>query len=311
MNNTNDVGQRFLRWLYEHASEHPNPGRFLDDEPQVDGQSITTTELTRAVVRAESHGMLKGHKSLGSQMPLRVRLLPPGEVCVEDFDGDMRKWEEAQRGGPTVSTGDSYTFSGVSSSQIVAGSKNVEQTQTVTVNDPELLHRLGLAAQELADLLDGKEDVHELREAATEVVRTAKDPAQPAEAGRAGQATSERPQRPSGSVRVFDDRQLPDRALRARARGPLMSGGRLGEIKLKYLECMYATPLDRSPGQGPCTPPVDWTVNGELVTPDERTRVIQSLADDCHIELANNMLFPARLTPAGRQFVEEWGDIEH
>lgn len=183
---TNDVGQAFLRWLYEHASEHPNPENFLKDAPEIHGEPISEADLTRVVVRAEHHGMLKGHKAMGSPMPLRVRLLPSGEVCVEDFDGDIRKWEEAQRGGPTVSTGDSYTFSGVSNSQIVAGSKNIEQTQTITVNDPELLHRLGVAAQELADLLDGKEDVHELREAATEVVRTAKDPARTAEAGRAG-----------------------------------------------------------------------------------------------------------------------------
>lgn len=185
-NSTNDVGQRFLRWLFEHAAEHPNPGDFLSEAPEIDGQPITEAELTRAVVRAEHHGMIKGHKSMGSPMPLRVRLLSPGEVCAEDFDGDMRKWEEAQRGGPPVSAGDSYTFSGITGSQIVAGSKNVEQTQTITVNDPELLHRLGVAAQELADLLDGQEDVHELREAATEVVRTAKDPAQTAKAGRAG-----------------------------------------------------------------------------------------------------------------------------
>lgn len=90
-----------------------------------------------------------------------------------------------------------------------------------------------------------------------------------------------------------------------------MSGGRLGEIKLKYLECMYRTPLDRSPGQGPCTPPSDWTVNEVLVTPDERMRAIRSLADDRHVELADHMLFPARLTSSGRQFVEEWGDVEH
>lgn len=86
-----------------------------------------------------------------------------------------------------------------------------------------------------------------------------------------------------------------------------MATGRLGEIKLKYLEYMCAAPLDRPIGKGPVTPPADWSVNGVRVTSEERMQVIQSLADDGHIELANHMLFPARLTPAGRQVVQEWG----
>lgn len=86
-----------------------------------------------------------------------------------------------------------------------------------------------------------------------------------------------------------------------------MSDRRLGEIKLKYLEVMYSTPFDRSPGHGPCTPTAGWTVDGVLVTPEERMQAIQSLADDGYIELANNVLFPASMTSAGRRFVEEWG----
>ncbi|MDD7967804.1 hypothetical protein [Actinomycetospora lemnae] len=60
-------------------------------------------------------------------------------------------------------------------------------SQSVTVNDPDALHRLGVAAQELADLLNGGADVEELRAAGQEVERTAKDPTKSTEAVAAGQ----------------------------------------------------------------------------------------------------------------------------
>ncbi|MFC5061117.1 hypothetical protein [Actinomycetospora atypica] len=192
-NSTNEVGKKFLHWLAGPGDDQSKPEIFLESNPEIDGQPITEPELKKVVARAADLKLIRGLPTNERDVLLRVRLTPSGHDCVEEYGGDMRRWLEAQRGGGAVTHnhGSSYNFEGVSESSIVAGSKNVEQHQTqtqttVTVKDADLLHRIGLASHELANLAPGVEGAQELREAAMEVQSTAKDPEKTEDAGKAG-----------------------------------------------------------------------------------------------------------------------------
>lgn len=186
-NNTNDVGRAFRRWLEDYVDGEPNPERFLDEQPTTDGPPIIRAELIKAVDRAKHHGLIETISGgWGSDLPARVWLIVPGHECLDDFGGDVRKWADTQRGGAVANYGDVSITTG-DNSNVAANSSDFSQTVTVTVVDPEGLKRLGVAAQELADLLDGREDVEELRAAGAEVERVATDPEKPTEAAAAGQ----------------------------------------------------------------------------------------------------------------------------
>lgn len=174
-NSTNDVGRAFLRWLEVHAEEHPNPGDFLDEQPTIDGQPITQAELTKAVLRAEDHEMIKGGHGNESDMPFRVRLLPAGQLCLDDFDGDMRKWAEAQRGSAIVTNDYSVSVNARDHVQVVAHAQDVMQNMTVGSVNGEQLRDVGTAAQEIADILPRpiQEDV---AQAGRDLVVAADDP---------------------------------------------------------------------------------------------------------------------------------------
>jgi hypothetical protein len=146
---TNAVARAFLCWLDEHEARHPNSHDYLDEEPVVDNLPVTEQELERAVLRVESYGLIKGLKAMGSRIPLRVHLLDPGRECIDDYDGDLARFREAQ-GRPgnqhvTIHQGDhgqAAAFAG----------RDVVQTMNVT-EDPDRLRDVARASREVLPLV--------------------------------------------------------------------------------------------------------------------------------------------------------------
>lgn len=181
-NNTTDVARAFLGWLDVHAEEHPNPEDFLEHQPTIDTVPITEAELLKAALRLEHLEMIKGGHAMGTEMPFRVRLLPAGRECLDSCRGDTQLYQQRQRGGAAMNNFGDISVTTGNNSNVGVGS---HFSQSVTINDPDALRRVGTAAQELANLLEGKADVAELRAIGAEVERTAKDPAKVEEAASA------------------------------------------------------------------------------------------------------------------------------
>lgn len=174
-NRTNDVGRAFLHWFGEHADRDPNPEEFLNDAPEIDGVPITEAELTKAVLRAEHYGMLRGLRGDGRSMPLRIRMLPPGQECLDDFDGDMRKWNEAQRGTSTVTTDNSVHVTARDNATVMAHAQDAVQNVSATSINADRLREVGQAAQEIVDVLP-RPIREEVEQAGKDLVRAADDP---------------------------------------------------------------------------------------------------------------------------------------
>lgn len=130
----NVTAQAFLRWLYEHNREQPTPTKFLDDRrSSTGGYQIDQAEMVEAVELLDAKGLIKGPKSWGGSIPLRISLTDAGRICVIDHDADpskvgpVRSWDDVARGVPTVDK--SVTVEG-HGNMIVTHSENVSQTQT-------------------------------------------------------------------------------------------------------------------------------------------------------------------------------------
>jgi hypothetical protein len=63
------VAQAFLRWLYEHNQQQPNPTTFLDDpRSRIDDHQVDHDEMVEAVELLEAKQLVKGPKSGGSSV---------------------------------------------------------------------------------------------------------------------------------------------------------------------------------------------------------------------------------------------------
>lgn len=153
-NNTYDVCQAFVCWLGKQRGYEEDPENYLVDDPEIDGVPIEQSELKKAIDLAEHRTLVTTFSGgFGADLPASVRLLPAGHECLEEFDGDVRRWNEAQRGSSTVSYDYSVRVSAGNHVQVVAHAQEAVQNMTVSTIDTAALREVGKAAQEIVDVL--------------------------------------------------------------------------------------------------------------------------------------------------------------
>ncbi|MBC3191672.1 hypothetical protein H7X46_11430 [Pseudonocardia sp. C8] len=172
---TNEVGKLYLPWLIGSTDEYDRsrqPTKFLDSSPMLDGERITETQIGRVLQRAEALGLVRGTRSMGSTLPLDVRILPPGRQCVEDYAGDMNEFERSLRGtSSTTQTMNVHQRDGGNVSGFNFGD-TAQSTRIEVLAAPERIQAGADAAEELLRLYPQVQNRSEI-ESAVEAARQA------------------------------------------------------------------------------------------------------------------------------------------
>lgn len=153
------------------------PDDFPSESPEVDGASITDVELKTAIDRAEHYGLLTIRSGgMGAGLPFEVCLSSAGHEFVEVYGGDMHRWQEAQRGVPTVTydnrVDNSVNVTARDYTQVVAHAQKAVANMTAETIDSARLREAGTAAWEVSDLLHGPAR-EEVADAGKELVQAA------------------------------------------------------------------------------------------------------------------------------------------
>lgn len=173
---TNDVAKLFLRWIVdEHHGDAMSTARFLDAGPTVDGEPVAEVHLGRVLDRLEDLGLAWTLKTLGSTLPVDVRLTPRGWQCVEEHDGDVSAFEVALRGGTstTTQTMNVHQRDGGNVSGFTGG--DVAQSSRVEVGAPERIRAGADAVEELLRLYPGTQNRTEIESAVEDARKAASD----------------------------------------------------------------------------------------------------------------------------------------
>lgn len=137
----NVVAQAFLGWLYEHNQQQPIPAKFLDDpRSRIDDHQVDHDEMVEAVELLEAKELVKGAKSWGSSIPMRISLTPAGRIRVVEHDanpsgtGPTRTFDEVAHSVAAVDKSVTITGSG---NQIISHSSNTNQSLTDATPPPD------------------------------------------------------------------------------------------------------------------------------------------------------------------------------
>jgi hypothetical protein len=123
-------------------------GFYLDRRALYYGEMFTVEEADQAAAWLERQGLIGGHHVDEFAGPVSAFLTDQGEECIEDYDGDVRRYIAATKQprpqqGVTVSVGGNVT-----GSMQVAGRDGV-----LTVNVTNSVEGLTLALQGIADII--------------------------------------------------------------------------------------------------------------------------------------------------------------
>lgn len=177
------VRQAFLVWFAQH--EPPNPGwaAFLEEVPQVDGESITAEERDEAVQRLLDDDLLGGRGRIEeSAWPMLLDLTADGRRCVQDFDGDTVLWVNRHHRGGAIYNDyrDQRVFAQGASGQVAAHSPGAHQEQQHVELDVRAVR--SAARYLLANINDldeegfAPETLDGVQELASELAEAADDP---------------------------------------------------------------------------------------------------------------------------------------
>lgn len=134
------VGRAYLGWLRsaaEKSQRTPPPlwNDFLDDsESVVLGEQVTEDGLRDVMVWLNAHGMIEGGGISEVGFPARVLLTSAGQICLMDYDGDVRAYARSRLGGifdSVLNYGDH--------TQIANGSPGASQQMTAETVDVDAL----------------------------------------------------------------------------------------------------------------------------------------------------------------------------
>ncbi|KOX33972.1 hypothetical protein ADK67_04805 [Saccharothrix sp. NRRL B-16348] len=177
MSATAQTAREMLLWLGDNNADMDSrvvTARFLGEEfagePQLDDQQRRL--LSRVCGRLRSAGLIDGIDVDEEYYPILVWLTPDGHRCVEDFDGDVRKWEE--RNVSKVDKSISVNTGGGASQLAAHVGGDVTQNQTVGGIDVEKLVKAAEIAQaSLPALALPEEEEQQARQAVEEILAEA------------------------------------------------------------------------------------------------------------------------------------------
>lgn len=150
MDQTGSIGRAYLHWLREFEAENgritPPLGTDFLSSPasSIGGQQVSEDVLHRVMDWLCAHGVIRGIGTTKIHFPGRIQLTNAGEICLTDYDGDVRAWANSRRGGITNSV-----INSGHNAQIVSNSANVNQSQSNVQVDVAGLRNIAMIVQEL------------------------------------------------------------------------------------------------------------------------------------------------------------------
>ncbi|MEU8186739.1 hypothetical protein [Micromonospora carbonacea] len=175
-----------LRWFYKqdvNGIHMPVTGKVLDAEESLfEGERLTADEIDQAAEFLAGRGLIKGAGSFGSRGPVRAKITPEGQDCVEHNGGDVSDYlRERRTGAASIST---HIGTINSSGALAVGSTEVSQNVTMGTDPAALAEFARTLMAELRELPLPADTAEEARSALQEVAEAGEDTAKAATAFR-------------------------------------------------------------------------------------------------------------------------------